>query len=176
MLNKKYKVLRSRIYLGEVISPNVINYLENYSEVVEYTPIRYSLFELDDNNRSNDLLNKVPNYLIADYTTDIERKELCIIHPVYLGKLLEYLGIEEVLDYKDILYIRNLLFNGEFAKNNPNIFGRLNQSDEFYIDSYYYKLFDSLGKNKLIEIINHSKETIDPFKISVTEMKKKLVP
>lgn len=179
MVSKKYKVLRSRVYLGEVVIPQKINVKENYSEVLEYRPIRYSLFELDENNKANDLLNKVPNYKIADYSSELDLEELCIAHSVYLGYLLEYLDFNEELDYEDLCYIRHLIFSGNFSKKFPEVFGIIKDDkrvvrDNPIIDTYYLRLFDSLEKSSIGDVIIGSSSTVDPFKMTFMELKKKL--
>ena len=180
MVSKKYKVLRSRVYFGEVIIPEKINSTDTSSEVVEYKPIRYSLFELNDSNKANDLLNKVPDYNIAELTPNIDLEELCIAHSVYLGTLLEYLEFSEELDYKDICYIRDLIFSGDFSKNYPEVFGIIKgdktvvSKSDAIIDTYYLRLFDSLEKSKFSDVLLGDKDTVDPFKRTMYELKKKL--
>lgn len=180
MVSKKYKVLRSRVYFGEVIIPEKINSTDTSSEVVEYKPIRYSLFELNDSNKANDLLNKVPDYNIAELTPNIDLEELCIAHSVYLGALLEYLEFSEELDYKDICYIRDLIFSGDFSKNYPEVFGIIKgdktvvSNSDAIIDKYYLRLFDSLEKSKFSDVLLGDKDTVDPFKRTMYELKKKL--
>lgn len=180
MVSKKYRVLRSRVYFGEVVIPHKINSSSTSSEILEYKPIRYSLFELTQSNEANDLLNKVPNYQVADYKSDIELEELCIAHSLYLGQLLEYLQFSPELTYKDLCYIRNLIFSEDFSSKYPEVFGILKNDrtllskEDAIISSYYLRVFDKLGKNKLSDVLLDDKERVDPFKRTMLELKKKL--
>ena len=182
MVSKKYKVIRSRIYLGEVAVPKVIK-SEDVDRILEYRPVRYSLFELTENGLANDLLNRITNYPVLGFG-DVVINDYAIVNPICLEDILSYLGYLEELGYQDIKSIRSELFSGYFASENPEVFGlvRVNENgkkkfikqDTSLIDSYFLRRFDKLRKYTLGEVIFDGAECMDPFKVKFEEKKKVL--
>lgn len=138
MENKKYKVKRENIYVGEVIQTSTIyRYMNNtrYNDdddtrlgVFSAYGCRSMLFVPDDNNFSNDLLYNSPNYPILNMTDDdiclnLDANAIVLRGCINLSPLLEYFGYDEELGYDDIEKIHKQFFNGSFAKDNALLFG-----------------------------------------------------
>lgn len=185
MVDKKYKVIKSRIYYGEVIVPNTLGTKNNGERsIYQYRPLRHMLFELTPDGCAVDLLNRVPNYKVFEKREDIVSGEYTIYNSVCLSDVLDYLGYLDELGYKDIKNIRDELFSGHFASDNPEIFGlveeeykgriRFKKLDNSLVDQYFLKRFDDLRKRTIMECIEDSTKRMDPFKITIEEKKKRL--
>ena len=185
MVNKKYKVLRSRVYYGEVIIPKEFGQKSNGERsVYEYQPLRHMIYELQEDGTAVDLLNKCPNYKVFDKREDLELGEIIVYGSLRLEDILDYLGYLEELGYYDIRSIRDELFSGHLASDNPEIFGlvevqnknghtRFVKENESLVNEYYKRRFDTLRQRTLIESIEDNLP-MDPFKISRVEKKKRL--
>lgn len=186
MVNKKYKVIRSKVYYGEVIVPKILGTSRNNERsIFEYRPLRHMIFELTDDGNAVDLLNKVPEYKVFEEREDIDCGEYTIYHSICLSDILSYLGYLEELGYKDIKNIRDEIFSGHFASDNPEIFGlveeeyngrtRFKKLKDSLVEQYFLRRFDDLRKRTIMECINDSTQRMDPFKITIEEKKKRLV-
>lgn len=139
MENRKYKVCRDNIYVGEVALTNKIYRYEGNSNFFltkkgelttgSWCSYRSMLFVLDEDKLSDDLLYRSPSYPVLNVTDDkfcldlngnnnIVIKEAC-----NLAALLKYFEYDEVLTFKDIMRIKNTFFTGKFAKDNCELFG-----------------------------------------------------
>lgn len=184
MKSKKYKVIRSRVYYGEVVVPHTIYELKDGKQgIYEYRPVRSMLFELKDNGYANDLLNRVNEYPVLNKQPLVE-EEYGVLNAICLDDVLDYLGYLEELGYSDIKNVRDEIFSGHFASDNPEIFGlvevhedgrrKFKKSDDSLVDSYFLKKFDNLRKKTVGEVMFNGADCLDPFKAKREEKKKKL--
>lgn len=86
------------------------------------------LFVPNEENLSNDLLYRSPNYPILNVTDDetclnLEKNSIVIKDACNLAALLEYFGYKKDLTFEDIMKIRKTFFTGKFAKDNCQLFG-----------------------------------------------------
>ncbi len=129
MENRKYKVNRDDIYVGEVIRICEINRYEETSdkpwqlEVQWWHPYRSMLFVPTEEKLSNDLLYRSPNYPILNLTENIDTGSIVIKGACSLAPLLKYFGYNEECSFEDVMRIRNTFFTGRFAKDNCGLFG-----------------------------------------------------
>ena len=136
MENKNYIVSRDNIYGGKIISTDSIYRFEGESPFHEqghlYVSIwrdyRSTLFVLNENNLSNDLLYNSPNYPILNVTDDetclsLTGRNIVIDDAISLAPILEYFGYKKDLTYEDVIAIRKKFFKGRFAKDNCKLFG-----------------------------------------------------
>ena len=108
MENRKYKVCRDNIYVGEVVRTDAIFRYEGDSDFLCTKPgqldieswfsYRSMLFVPNEEKLSNDLLYKSPNYPILNITDDeiclgLREKSIVIKDACNLAILLEYLDI-----------------------------------------------------------------------------------
>ena len=185
MVNKKYKVLRSRVYYGEVIIPKEFGTRNNGERgIYEYTPLRHMIYELQEDGTAVDLLNKCPNYKVFDKREDLEIGETIVYGSLKLEDILDYLGYLEELGYSDIKNIRSELFSGHLVSDNPEIFGlvevqskngqvRFVKENESLVDEYFKRRFDTLRQRTLLESLQDNLP-MDTFKLSNKEKKKRL--
>lgn len=138
MENRKYKVSRDNIYVGEVVRTDSIYRYEGEEDFFRTKPgqlstgpwrsYRSMLFVPNENKLSNDLLYRSPNYPILNVTDDetclnLEENSIVITDACNLSVLLEYFGYKKDLTYEDIMEIRKTFFTGRFAKDNCQLFG-----------------------------------------------------
>lgn len=145
MENRKYKVSRDNIYVGEVVRTDKIYRYEEDSDFYEgdsdffgtkpgqldtgsWSSYRSMLFVPNEENLSNDLLYRSPNYPILNVTDDetclgLGEKSIVIKDACNLAALLEYFGYNKDLTFEDIIRIRKTFFTGSFAKDNCELFG-----------------------------------------------------
>lgn len=139
MVNKKYKVNRSDIYVGELISTDSIYRSEIEDDLFDikkghlytscWTTYRSMLFVLTEEKLSEDLLYNSLHYPILNVTDNdiclgFGNKESQVIKDAYnLSLLLEYFGYKEELTYEDIVKIRKTFFTGRFGMDNCKLFG-----------------------------------------------------
>ena len=174
MKTKKYKVVRSRVYYGEVCVPSRMDIRNNERRLVEYRPVRNILFELTDEGNANDLLNKVRDYPVLGYG-NVLLGQYAVVNPICLEDVLDYLGYFPLLGHYEINVIRDELFSGHFASDNPEIFGltkieekgrrKFIKMEESLIDSYFLRRFDNLRKRTILEVLFEGAECRDPFKV-----------
>lgn len=138
MENRKYKVSRDSIYVGELVRTDGIYrykgdsdfFLTKSGELTtdSWFPYRSMLFVPNEENFSNDLLYRSPNYPVLNITDDnlclnLEEKSVVVKDACNLAALLEYFGYSEILSFEDIIKIRKTFFTGRFAKDNCELFG-----------------------------------------------------
>ena len=138
MENKKYVVCRDNIYVGEVVRTDSIYRYEGEHNFFNTKPgqlstgswrsYRSMLFVPNEDNLSNDLLYRTPNYPILNVTDDetclnLGENNIVIKDACNLAALLEYFGYKKDLTYEEIMKIRKTFFTGRFAKDNCQLFG-----------------------------------------------------
>lgn len=138
MKDRKYVVSRDDVYVGEVV--RAFNIYRDLGEVDifeaksgkldtgSWFSYRSMLFVPDENNFSNDLLYKTPNYPILNVTDDnvclgLGKNSIVIRDACNLAELLEYFDYGKDLTFEDIMKIRKTFFTGKFAKDNCQLFG-----------------------------------------------------
>ncbi len=166
MENRKYKVSRDDIYVGEVVRTDRVYRYEGDRDFFRTKPgqlstgswfsYRSMLFVPNEEKVSNDLLYRSPSYPILNVTDDesclsLGEKSIVIKDACNLAALLEYFGYNKDLNYEDIMRIRKTFFTGRFAKDNCELFGWKEVQPEDY--TYYekgVKINDPLKLEKLI--------------------------
>ena len=125
MKNKRYKIDRNKIWIGQVIMPNGIYVKDGSLNVESYSSLRSMLFTLNEENLANDLLYNSPNYPILNISNDscCFNSVIAVKDAYNLALLLEYFGYDNKLTYGDILRIKRKFFTGTFAKDNCELFG-----------------------------------------------------
>lgn len=138
MENRKYKVCRDNIYVGEVVRTDHIYRYEGDSDFFGTKPgqlltdswfsYRSMLFVPNEKKLSDDLLYRSPSYPILNVTDDesclgLGEKSIVIKDACNLALLLEYFGYSEYLTFEDIMKIRKTFFTGKFAQDNCELFG-----------------------------------------------------
>ena len=138
MENKKYVVCRDNIYVGEVVRTDSIYRYEGDDDffrtkpgqlsTVSWRSYRSMLFVPNEDNLSNDLLYRTPNYPILNVTDDetclnLGENSIVIKDACNLAALLEYFDYKKDLTYEDIMKIRKTFFTGRFAQDNCQLFG-----------------------------------------------------
>ena len=151
MENKKYKVSRNNIYVGEVVRTDRIYRYEGDNDLFRTKPgqldteswfyYRSMLFVPNEEKLSNDLLYRSPSYPILNVTDDetcldLGEKSIVIKGACNLAALLEYFGYNKDLTFEDIMRIRKTFFTGRFAMDNCELFGWKETKPE---DWTYYK-------------------------------------
>ena len=151
MENKKYKINRDNIYVGEVVKTDKIYRYEGDHDFFLTKPgqlstggwflYRSMLFVPNEENLSNDLLYNSPNYPILNVTDDkiclnLKEESIVIKDACNLAELLKYFGYNEELTFDDIIKIRKTFFTGKFAMDNCELFGWKEIKPE---DLTYYK-------------------------------------
>ena len=151
MENKKYKVNRDNIYVGEVVRTDRIYRYEGDTDFFRTKPgqldtgswfsYRSMLFIPNEEKLSNDLLYQSPSYPILNVTDDetcfsLGEKSIVIKDACNLAALLEYFGYNKDLTFEDIMRIRKTFFTGRFAMDNCELFGWKESKPEDYT---YYK-------------------------------------
>lgn len=138
--NKKYVVCRDDIYVGEVIKIRNDRICRNegknnffYTKPGQLYPSVYKscrsmLFVPNENNFSNDLLYKSPNYPVLNVTDDdiclnLSKDSIVVTDAYNLSFLLEYFGYKKDLTIEDIMKIRKIFFTGRFGMDNCRLFG-----------------------------------------------------
>lgn len=137
MRNKQYTVKRDNIYAGRVISTTHIYELaDDKIGPGGYRDLRTMLFVKDANGYASDLLYNSPSYPILSMTDNYkvfdyyhkckklgQNRQLYVYDFCNLGELLKHFGYGEELTYDDIKEIRKKFFDGNFAKDNCELFG-----------------------------------------------------
>ncbi len=138
MENRKYKISRDNIYVGEVVRTDRIYRYEVDSDFFRtksgqldtwsWFYYRSMLFVPNEEKLSNDLLYKSPSYPILNLTDDdtclsLGEKSIVIKDACNLAELLEYFGYNKDLTFEDIMRIRKTFFTGRFAKDHCELFG-----------------------------------------------------
>lgn len=151
MENRKYKVSRNNIYVGEVVRTDRIYRYEGDNDLFHTKPgqldteswfsYRSMLFVPNEEKLSNDLLYRSPSYPILNVTDDetcldLGEKSIVIKGACNLAALLEYFGYNKDLTFEDIMRIRKTFFTGRFAMDNCELFGWKETKPE---DWTYYK-------------------------------------
>ena len=151
MENRKYKVSRNNIYVGEVVRTDRIYRYEGDNDLFRTKPgqldteswfsYRSMLFVPNEEKLSNDLLYRSPSYPILNVTDDetclgLGEKSIVIKGACNLAALLEYFGYNKDLTFEDIMRIRKTFFTGRFAMDNCKLFGWKETKPE---DWTYYK-------------------------------------
>lgn len=113
---EKYKIARNKVNIGTVIKPLIRIYdKENFNsvETIEFYNIRLTLFSINDNNFSNDLLYATPEYPIESISNpkDYIDSNYMITNQYNLNELLTTLGFNEELTKKDLKKIRKKLLS-----------------------------------------------------------------
>lgn len=151
MENRRYKVCRDDIYVGEVVRTKNIYRYEGDTNFFRTKPgqldtgswfsCRSMLFVPDENKMSNDLLYRSPSYPVLNVTDDdiclgLQGTNIVVKDACNLGVLLAYFGYKNELSYQDIVKIRRFFFTGRFAMDNCELFGWKETKPE---DLTYYK-------------------------------------
>lgn len=154
MENRKYKVSRDNIYVGEVVRTNKIYRYEGDTDFFRTKPgqldtgswfsYRSMLFIPNQEKLSNDLLYQSPSYPILNVTDDetclsLGEKSIVIKDACNLAALLEYFGYNKDLTFEDIMRIRKIFFTGRFGMDNSKLFGM----KEFIPDDFKAYIQDS---------------------------------
>lgn len=136
MENRRYKVNRSDIYVGQVVRTDDI-YRSEYDShrikegqltICSWFSYRSMLFVPNEEKLSNDLLYNSPSYPVLNVTDDdiclnLEKESIVIKDAYNLNPLLEYFGYDKELTFEDIMEIRKKFFTGRFAKDHCELFG-----------------------------------------------------
>ena len=138
MENRKYKVFRDNIYVGQLIKANKIYRYDGYNPPLDIKAgtilseekqiIRTILFVPDEKKLANDLLYNSPSYPILNITPDetclkLGESSFVLSYNTNLSPILKFLGFNEELTYQDILVIRKTLFNDHWVLDNCELFG-----------------------------------------------------
>lgn len=178
MVNKKYKVVKSRVYYGEVIVPGEFGIKNNGKRTVrEYRPLRHMLFEMTEDGLGIDLLNKSDNYKVFGINDDCKIGEYTLFNIIHLEDVLDYLGYLDELGYKDIKNIRDEIFSGHFISDNPELLTSFRDcmgESLSIMDSYYLRRLFELRKKTFSEAF-FSGSRMDQFKETFEEKKKRLM-
>lgn len=179
MEDRKYKVSRDNVYVGEVVSTDFIyrsDLIYRYEGIPDksgqlvpesWFPYRSMLFVPNEEKLSNDLLYRSPSYPILNVTDDdiclgvgenIVIKDAC-----NLAALLEYFGYSECLTFEDIMRIRKTFFNGKFVKDNCELFGWINtrlgyeysRGSESVLPSEYFDVLFDRGDNTFMDALQY---------------------
>lgn len=126
MKNKNYIVSRKNVFFGQLILADSVGIDSNGNLLIEsFKPLRAMLFTISA-NRADDLLFDSPRYSVEGFTSNLltvgENVRL-IIRPYNMDEILKIFQFPEELNYNNILQIKKLFFNGNFAVKNPEIFG-----------------------------------------------------
>ncbi len=166
MENRKYKVRRDNIYVGEVVRTDSIYRYERDTDLLRTKPgqlntgswfsYRSMLFVPNEKKLSNDLLYRSPNYPILNVTDDetclgLGEKSIVIKDACNLAALLEYFGYNKDLTFEDIMRIRKTFFTGKFAMDNCELFGWKEIQPEDW--TYYKKGIKIIDPEELKRII-----------------------
>jgi len=137
MENRRYKVCRDNIHVGEVVRTRYIynkifnqflNTEEDKLNIGYYRSYRSILFVPTEEKLADDLLYNSPNYPILNISDD-ERcmdfdDKITIIKDAFnISELLKYYGYNEELTYEDIIEIRKTFFSKKFIYDNIELFG-----------------------------------------------------
>lgn len=176
MKNKKYKVCRENIYVGEVVKTRcvyhrgivgVLNTGKGQLDIGSWRSYRSILFTTTEEKLANDLLYNSPNYPILNITDDeicmdFDRSITLVKDAYNLAELLKYFGYNEELTYKDIIKIRKTFFSGKFAYDNCELFGRKEMKPE---DWTYYshgieitdpkKIKKCIAYERILQLLGH---------------------
>lgn len=165
MENRKYKVKRDNIYVGEVVRTDKIYRYEGDSDFFNTKPgqlktggwfhYRSMLFVPNEDRLSNDLLYTSPSYPILNVTDDetclgLGEKSIVIKDACNLAELLEYFGYNKDLTFEDIMRIRKTFFTGSFGMDNCELFGWKESQPE---DCRYFKNGVEITDPEELEII-----------------------
>lgn len=137
MENRKYKVCRDNIYVGEVIrtrcvyrcrTTSVSNEKLGQLDVDNWRSYRNILFVPNEDGLASDLLYKSPNYPILNISDDEKyvyfNDRIVLVKDAYnLAELLKYFGYKEEFTYEDIVRIRKNFFTRKFVYDNCELFG-----------------------------------------------------
>lgn len=133
------------------------------------------LFVPNEENLSNDLLYRSPNYPILNVTDDetclgLGEKSIVIKDACNLAILLEYFGYNKDLTFEDIIKIRKTFFTDRFTRDNCELFGWKEVKPE---DMTYYingvKVTDSKKLTRLIAQQRKSQQAGHRFFFGVSE-------
>lgn len=144
MKNKRYKVCRDNIYVGEVIRTRcvfnrglaVLNGKETEKLGVDrWRSYRSILFTLNEDNLAEDLLYNSPNYPVLNISDDEKcmdfDEHIILVKSAYnISELLKYFGYREELTYEDIVKVRKAFFSPKFVYNYCELFGYKNMKPE----------------------------------------------
>ena len=134
MENRKYKISRNLIYIGEVGRANGIYACENGESVRttlgklcvgSWEHYRSMLFV----HMTNDLLYRSPSYPILNMSDNShfstqEKFNGIIVKDAYpLAELLEAYEFDDLLTYDDVVDIRKTFFARNIASRHPELFG-----------------------------------------------------
>lgn len=122
---KCYRVSRSEIYVGKVV---------NKQDQEEHI-YRSILFSINNDNLSQDLLYKSPNYPVINISDCADAAAIVVDHIYSLNSVLDYFHFNFLLYYPDVLTIKNLFFNKNFVINNLGLFGI--EKEEVRNSSFY---------------------------------------
>lgn len=138
MENRKYKVSRDNIYVGNVVETDKIYRYEGNTNFFHTKPgqlttnsyfsYRSMLFVPNERKLASDLLYQSPEYPILNVTDDdiclgLGEESIVIKDACNLAPLLEYFKYNKELTFEDIMKIRKTFFTGKFAKDNCELFG-----------------------------------------------------
>lgn len=175
MENRKYKVSRDNIYVGEVVRAHSIYRYEGDTDffrtksgqlsISSWFSYRSMLFVPNDEKLSNDLLYRSPSYPILNVTDDetclnLGEESIVIKDACNLAALLEYFGYHKDLNYEDIMRIRETFFTGRFAQDNCELFGWKSfipgsffGVSESVLPREYWDVLDDRGDNTLMDAL-----------------------
>lgn len=197
MLNRKYKIKRNSIYVGAVVKTDRIYRNDEKDpqagllDTGAWEHLRTILFTLDNNMFANDLLYQTKAYPVLNITSDdiclrLDDDSILIKEVCNLDGLLEYFGYAEELNYKDIVSIRKIFFDGKFAKNYCELFGYkrfknnntviYQYNEEGILSDEYWMALNDLGNSSIKDVLGHYSQRVNAFKPHKEEGKvKKLV-
>lgn len=169
MENRKYKVCRDNIYVGEVIRTSCVYQRDvigdkkdkmDRLDVYGWRSYRSILFTLTEDNLADDLLYDSPNYPILNISGDENcmyfDDRITLVKDAYnLSELLRYFGYNEELTYEDIIKIRKKFFSGNFVYDNCKLFGYKESKPEDW--TYYKNGIEITDSKKIKKCILHYK-------------------
>lgn len=137
MENRKYKVCRDNVYVGEVVKTSCVyrrgvdinlDLKPGELDISYFKKYRSMLFVLNEEGLASDLLYRSPYYPVLNITDDkvcmdFDNSIILVRNAYNLAELLECFGYEKELTYEDIIKIRKFFFSSKFIYANCQLFG-----------------------------------------------------
>lgn len=203
MKDKNYRVFRDDIYVGRVIVSEKVRPIHEFGDngtkenqikkdsyliAPMYYPYRTIFFTLDEDKKANDLLYNSPAYPVLNITDNSYFEEhknetvVLIDDVIYMGEILKYFNYGLVLNYQDILGIKEMFFSGDFAQNHCEVFGYRKvdstaKTPQFAFDGReklprrYFSTIPKLENHKLKEVLKGEYTKMNSFRPCISENK-----
>lgn len=170
MENRKYKVCRDNVYVGQVIRTSCVyqkrvmrasKEKNGILDVDRWRGYRSILFTLNEDNLADDLLYNSPNYPILNISdnekcTDFNNRIILVKDAYNLSELLRYFNYNKELTYEDIIRIRKTFFSGKFVYDNCELFGYRESNPKDW--TYYKHGVKVTDPEKIKKCIRHYKK------------------